>query len=178
MLQNKIMSDTITATPLQDYLSSCSSESVSPAMVSYVAGLQQVAAVNPSIAASIVNELADQRSNLKLIASENYTSVNTQAAMGNLLTDKYAEGFAGARYYAGCDNIDAIESEACRLACELFKAEHAYVQPHSGADANLIAFWAILQAKVGVPTLEALGAPNPAKLTREDWNKVRAAIAG
>ncbi|MBD5782165.1 glycine hydroxymethyltransferase [Pelagicoccus sp. NFK12] len=170
------MSDTTAATPLQDYLSSRSSESISPAMVSYLASLQQVAEVNPGIARSIVKELEDQRSNLKLIASENYTSTNTQAAMGNLLTDKYAEGFAGARYYAGCDNIDDIESEACRLACELFKAEHAYVQPHSGADANMIAFWAILQAKVGVPTLEELGEPNPAKLSREDWNKVRAAM--
>ncbi len=168
------MSD-IATSPLQDYLSSHSSD-VEPAMVSYLANLQQIAAVNPAIAASIVQELEDQRSNLKLIASENYTSLNTQAAMGNLLTDKYAEGFAGARYYAGCDNIDDIESEACRLACELFGAEHAYVQPHSGADANLIAFWAILQARVGVPTLEGLGEANPAKLSREDWNKVRAAM--
>ncbi|MDQ8188005.1 glycine hydroxymethyltransferase [Pelagicoccus sp. SDUM812002] len=170
------MSETTAASPLQDYLSSRSFESISPAMVSYLANLQQVAEVNPGIARSIVKELEDQRSNLKLIASENYTSTNTQAAMGNLLTDKYAEGFAGSRYYAGCDNIDDIESEACRLACELFKAEHAYVQPHSGADANMIAFWAILQAKVGVPTMEALGEPNPAKLSREDWNKVRAAM--
>lgn len=170
------MSDTKAATPLQDYLSSRSADDVSPAMVSYLANLQQVADVNPSIARSIVQELEDQRSNLKLIASENFTSTNTQAAMGNLLTDKYAEGFAGSRYYAGCDNIDDIESEACRLACELFEAEHAYVQPHSGADANLIAFWAILQAKVGNPTLESLGEGNPAKLSREDWNKVRAAM--
>lgn len=169
------MSD-VTASPLQDYLSSTPAASISPAMVSYVANLQQVAAVNPLIAASTVKELEDQRSHLKLIASENYTSLNTQAAMGNLLTDKYAEGFPGSRYYAGCDNIDAIESEACRLACELFGAEHAYVQPHSGADANMIAFWAILQAKVGVPTMEALGEPNPSKLSREDWNKVRAAM--
>lgn len=162
--------------PLSEYLSSTTPDRVAPAMVSYVANLQQVAAVNPGIAASIVQELVDQRSNLKLIASENFTSLNTQAAMGNLLTDKYAEGFAGSRYYAGCDNIDAIESEACRLACELFGAEHAYVQPHSGADANMIAFWAILQAKVGVPTLEALGEANPSKLSRDDWNKVRAAM--
>ena len=113
--------------------------------------------VNAPVAALIVKELEDQRSNLKLIASENFTSLNTQAAMGNLLTDKYAEGFAGSRYYAGCDNIDDIESEACSQACKLFDAEHAYVQPHSGADANLIAFWAILQAKVGTPLIAELG---------------------
>ena len=68
--------------------------------------------------------------------------------MGNLLTDKYAEGYPGHRFYAGCDNVDAIEAEAAQLACELFGAEHAYVQPHSGADANLVAFLAILPARV------------------------------
>ena len=83
-------------------------------MLSYVANLQQVAAVNASIAASIVEEFEDQRNNLKLIASENFTSLNTQAAMGNLLTDKYAEGIAGARYYAGCDNVDAINLRLLR----------------------------------------------------------------
>ena len=170
------MSDVQATTPLEDYLSSNAPDRIQPAMLSYLANLQQVAEVNPSIAASIVQELEDQRSNLKLIASENYTSLNTQAAMGNLLTDKYAEGIPGSRYYAGCDNVDAIEAEACRLACELFGADHAYVQPHSGADANLIAFWAILQAKVGAPALEKLGESNPAKLSREDWNKVRAAL--
>ena len=96
--------------------------------------------------------------------------------MGNLLTDKYAEGFAGSRYYAGCDNIDDIETEACEQACRLFNAEHAYVQPHSGADANLIAFWAILQAKVGTPLMDEIGTGNPAKMSREDWNRVRAAM--
>ncbi len=166
----------IASTALEDYLSGQTPDTVSPAAVSYVANLQQVADVNPSIAASIVQELTDQRRHLKLIASENFTSLNTQAAMGNLLTDKYAEGFPGSRYYAGCDNVDDIESEACRLACELFGAEHAYVQPHSGADANMIAFWAILQARVGDPKLEELGEMNPSKLSQEDWNKVRTAM--
>jgi len=170
------MSDLQTSSPVFEYLSSRSPEDTNVAMLSYVANLQQVAAVNAPIAASIVQELEDQRSNLKLIASENFTSLNTQAAMGNLLTDKYAEGIAGARYYAGCDNVDAIESEACAQACKLFGAEHAYVQPHSGADANMIAFWAILQAKVGTPLMEEMGQPNPTKMTRGDWNKVRAAM--
>jgi len=170
------MSDTQTSSPLSEYLSSRSLGDTNAAMLGYVASLQQVAAVNAPIAASIVKELEDQRSNLKLIASENFTSLNTQAAMGNLLTDKYAEGFAGSRYYAGCDNIDDIESETCAQACKLFRAEHAYVQPHSGADANLIAFWAILQARVGTPLLEEMGQTNPANMSREDWNKVRAAM--
>ena len=92
------------------------------------------------------------------------------------MTDKYAEGFPGSRFYAGCDNIDELESEACAQACKLFGAEHAYVQPHSGADANLIAFWSILQARVGVPAMAELGETNPANLSREDWNKIRHAM--
>jgi len=131
--------------------------------------------VSPEIARSIVQELADQRANLKLIASENYCSLATQLTMGNLLTDKYAEGFPHSRFYAGCDNIDAIEALACQRACELFGVEHAYVQPHSGADANLVAYWAILSARVMTPELKQFGETNPAKLSVVDWNKIRAA---
>ena len=105
-----------------------------------------MARVAPEVARSIVQELADQRSNIKLIASENYSSLATQCAMGNLLTDKYAEGIPHHRFYAGCDNVDSIEDLANQRACELFGAAHAYAQPHSGADANLVAFWAILRA--------------------------------
>ena len=169
------MSSISTATPLAEYLEQAGSNA-SPAFVSYLANLQQVAGVNPTIARNIIQELEDQRHHLKLIASENFTSLPTQATMGNLLTDKYAEGFPGSRFYAGCDNVDDLETEACQQACKLFGAEHAYVQPHPGADANLIAFWAILQARVGVPSLEELGETNPAKLSREDWNKVRHAM--
>ncbi|MEM9158177.1 MAG: glycine hydroxymethyltransferase [Verrucomicrobiota bacterium] len=167
---------TIITSPVSEYLSSVSAEDANPAFLSYLCNLQQVAAVNAPIAASVVKELEDQRNNLKLIASENFTSLNTQAAMGNLLTDKYAEGFAGSRYYAGCDNIDDIETEAAKQACELFDVDHAYVQPHSGADANMIAFWAILQAKIGEPKMEELGEMNPSKMSREDWNAVRHAM--
>ncbi len=169
------MSTITTDTPLAHYLEKAG-PFAEPAFVSYLANLQQIASVNPAIARSIVQELEDQRHNLKLIASENFTSLPAQATMGNLLTDKYAEGFPGSRFYAGCDNVDDLESEACRQACQLFAAEHAYVQPHSGADANLIAFWAILQARVGVPALEALGETNPANLSREEWNKIRHAM--
>ena len=142
-------------------------------MTAYVAELDTVAKVSPLVANRIVGELRNQRSHLKLIASENYSSPSCHLAMGNLLTDKYAEGFAYHRYYAGCENVDAIEDYACRLACEVFGAEHAYVQPHSGADANLCAYWAILNAKVQVPTFEEMGISNPAAMTREQWNIIR-----
>ncbi|MDY0287714.1 MAG: glycine hydroxymethyltransferase [Sphaerochaeta sp.] len=142
-------------------------------MVAYVASLEKVADVAPEIAAKIVSELKDQRTHLKLIASENFSSLNSQLAMGNLFTDKYSEGYAYHRFYAGCDNVDAIEAYACEKACLLFGAEHAYVQPHSGADANLVAYWAILHAKVQVPMLEELGITNPSDLSREQWDSVR-----
>ncbi|MBR4120677.1 MAG: aminotransferase class I/II-fold pyridoxal phosphate-dependent enzyme, partial [Spirochaetales bacterium] len=142
-------------------------------MTAYVAQLDTVAKVSPLVASRIVGELRNQRSHLKLIASENYSSPSCHLAMGNLLTDKYAEGFAYHRYYAGCENVDAIEDYACKLACEVFGAEHAYVQPHSGADANLCAYWAILNAKVQVPTFEEMGISNPAAMTREQWNIIR-----
>lgn len=156
------------------------------ASVGFLANLECVAQTSPEIAAAIVRELRDQRANLKLIASENYSSLAVQAAMGNLLTDKYAEGVSGARYYAGCDNVDEIESRAAQLACELFGAEHAYVQPHSGADANLVAFWAILRARREVDAvakklgLEAGKAPTIAdwqKLSTQQWDEIRHALA-
>ena len=108
-----------------------------------------------------------------MIASENYCSLATQLAMGNLLTDKYSEGYPSHRFYAGCDNVDIVESRAAALACEIFGAEHAYVQPHSGADANLIAYWAILSQLVEIPALEELGETNPANLSREQWDILR-----
>ena len=158
---------------LKAYLERTSPEQIKPGFLAYIAALTEVAKVSPETAASIVNELAAQRENLKLIASENYSSLNTQLAMGNLLTDKYAEGYPGHRFYAGCDNIDAIEEYACTTACRLFGCDHAYVQPHSGADANLIAFWTILSARVQTPALAELGEENPLQLPAADWNKVR-----
>ena len=109
-------------------------------MLGYLASLAQVADVAPEIAASIVQELSDQRTNLKLIASENYWSLNCQLAMGNLLTDKYSEGFPHHRFYAGCDNVDSIESFAADLACKLFGAEHAYAAaPSAGSGVERLA---------------------------------------
>ena len=84
---------------------------------------------------------------MKLIASENYASPAVLLAMGNWLSDKYAEGAPGHRLYAGCDNVDVIESRVDELACALFGADHAYAQPHSGIDANLVAFWAVLSSE-------------------------------
>jgi glycine hydroxymethyltransferase len=159
--------------PIQEYLAQTETESIHPGFLGYIANLTQTAQVAPEVARTIVQELADQRQNLKLIASENYCSLSTQLAMGNLLTDKYAEGFPKNRFYEGCDNIDDIESYACQQACQLFGAEHAYVQPHSGADANLIAYWAILTAKIEAPGIKALGKKSAAALTDEEWSALR-----
>ena len=160
------------------YLSATSAEQVDPSAAAFYAGIDTVAKVSPSVAASIVQELSDQRSNIKLIASENYSSLAVQLAQGNLFTDKYAEGFPGHRFYAGCANVDAIESEAAELASRLFGAEHAYVQPHSGADANMVAFLAILAATVETPLLDKLGESNPSKVSGEDWERLRQEFVG
>jgi glycine hydroxymethyltransferase len=160
--------------PLLDYVNRTPRDKFDNGTAAYLANLTATAQVAPALAKAIVQELADQRSHLKLIASENYCSLSTQLTMGNLLTDKYAEGFAHSRFYAGCDNVDLIEEYACAQACQLFGVEHAYVQPHSGADANLVAYWAILSARVIAPALAELGESNPSQLSVDDWNRVRA----
>ena len=146
---------------------------ISDEMAYFLSSLTLISRTSPETAARIVKELHDQRTNLKLIASENYCSLSVQAAMGNLLTDKYAEGYPYHRFYAGCDNVDAIEYEAVEIAKRLFGAEHAYVQPHSGADANLCAYWAILNARVQTPELADMDIKNVSEMTREDWNRIR-----
>ncbi|MCR5217313.1 glycine hydroxymethyltransferase [Treponema sp.] len=160
------------STPLENYLKEAGS-SLNAAMTAYVASLQTVSQVAPEIAADVVNELENQRSHLKLVASENYCSLSTQLAMGNLLTDKYAEGFPEHRYYGGCVNIDAVENTAAHEAEKLFGADYAYVQPHSGADANLVAYWAILSKTVEMPTLEELGVKSLGELTGEQFDMLR-----
>lgn len=157
---------------LAKYLAEARSD-INATMTSYVATLETISKVSPEVASRVVGELRNQRSHLKLIASENYSSPAVHLSMGNLLTDKYAEGFAYHRYYAGCENVDAVEDYACRKACEVFGAEHAYVQPHSGADANLCAYWAILNTVVQVPALEEMGITNPSSLSREQWDAIR-----
>ncbi|KPM56218.1 serine hydroxymethyltransferase [Frankia sp. R43] len=147
-----------------------------PAALAFFSGLDVVASVDPTVAANTVQELVDQRANIKLIASENYASLAVQLAQGNLLTDKYAEGIAGRRFYAGCDNVDRIESLGAGYARELFGADHAYIQPHSGADANIVAFLAILAERVESRLLEKFAHKNAAEFTPTEWGQLRAEL--
>jgi len=140
------------------------------------AALEVVGAVDPDVAAAIASELADQRGSLKLIASENYASPAVLLAMGNWFSDKYAEGTIGRRMYAGCRNVDAVEKLAAERAQALFGADHAYVQPHSGIDANLVAFWAVLAQRVEVPALAAASVPNVDELDDASWRELRRAL--
>ena len=158
---------------LKNYLDSTHGKELNHEMLTFVANIDQVARTSPEVARGIIRELVDQRSYIKLIASENYCSLAVQSAMGNLLTDKYAEGYVGNRFYAGCDNVDSIEQLACDEARRLFGADHAYVQPHSGADANLVAFWAILRKKVQTPIMDRLGQTNLLNLSKEQWDEIR-----
>ena len=100
---------------------------------------------DPEIARAIELELERQRSHIELIASENFVSPAVMAAMGTCLTNKYAEGYPGKRYYGGCECVDIVENLARDRACQLFGAEHANVQPHSGAQANMAVYFAMLQ---------------------------------
>ena len=104
-----------------------------------------IAKFDPEVAASMQEELARQRRNIELIASENLVSEAVMLAMGSCLTNKYAEGYPGKRYYGGCYAVDVTEEIARNRACQLFGAKYANVQPHSGASANLAAFFALLQ---------------------------------
>ena len=99
---------------------------------------------DPEIASAISLELGRQRENLELIASENIVSQAVMVAMGSIMTNKYAEGYPGKRYYGGCKYVDIAENLARDRACELFSAEHANVQPHSGAQANAAVYFAML----------------------------------
>jgi glycine hydroxymethyltransferase len=136
--------------------------------------LDVIGAVEPRVADAIRAELADQRASLKLIASENYASPAVLLAMGNWFSDKYAEGTIGRRFYAGCQNVDTVEALAAEHARTLFGAPHAYVQPHSGIDANLVAFWAVLMQRVEHPALELLDRRTVNDLDDEQWAKLRA----
>ena len=139
----------------------------------YSQALEVIASVEPRIAEATRAELADQRASLKLIASENYASPAVLMTMGTWFSDKYAEGTVGHRFYAGCQNVDTVESLAAEHARELFGAEYAYVQPHSGIDANLVAFWSILAHRVEGPWLQRAEKKNVSELTEEDWESLR-----
>lgn len=107
--------------------------------------IETVKNVDPEIAEAILAELDRQRSNIELIASENFVSKAVMAAMGSPMTNKYAEGYPGKRYYGGCQKVDIAENLAISRACELFGSKFANVQPHSGAQANMAVFFALMQ---------------------------------
>ena len=159
--------------PVNEYLASTKPESVNTAFLAYLCNLTETARVAPEIAASIVKELENQRSRIKLIASENYCSMPVQLTMGNLFTDKYAEGMPNHRFYAGNENVDAVESLAAEEACRLFGAEYANVQPHCGVDANVLAYWAILSTRVENPVLTEFGETNLYKLSNAQWLELK-----
>src|ERR1700710_1450435 len=135
----------------------------------YSDALEVIAAGEPRIGAATRPELGGQRGSLKLIASENYASPAVLLTMGTWFSDKYAEGTVGHRFYAGCRNVDTVEALAAEHPRELFGAPYAYAQPHSGIDANLVAFWAVLATRVESPALERLQKKTVAELRPEDW---------
>ena len=100
---------------------------------------------DPAVFDAVTKELSRQREKLELIASENFTSLAVMQAQGSVLTNKYAEGYPAKRYYGGCEHVDTVETLAIERAKELFGAEHANVQPHSGAQANIAVYFALLQ---------------------------------
>ena len=107
--------------------------------------LELIRQTDPEVADAIGLELNRQRTHVELIASENFVSPAVMAAMGTCLTNKYAEGYPGKRYYGGCECVDIVEDLARSRACKLFGAEHANVQPHSGAQANIAVYFAMLK---------------------------------
>lgn len=107
--------------------------------------LENIKKYDPEVAEAILNEIGRQRSKIELIASENFVSPAVMEAMGTPLTNKYAEGYPGKRYYGGCEYVDVVEDLARARAKELFGAEFANVQPHSGASANLAVFFAAME---------------------------------
>jgi glycine hydroxymethyltransferase len=169
-------SELVTAASARDtsaYITAPYEGATSDERTAYQAALRVIAKSEPTIAALIRGELGNQRSQLKLIASENYASPAVMLAMGNWLTDKYAEGVPGHRFYAGCEYVDQVETLAADHAKALFGADHAYVQPHSGIDANLVAFWSILAHRVEAPYLVEHSAKHINDLNDADWEKLR-----
>lgn len=106
---------------------------------------EEIQNVDNEVASAIQDEIARQNSHIELIASENWVSKAVMAAMGSPLTNKYAEGYPGKRYYGGCECVDVVEELAKKRACELFGCEYVNVQPHSGAQANMAVFFAMLK---------------------------------
>jgi glycine hydroxymethyltransferase len=158
---------------LENYLEQTAKQHWDKGTIAYLASLDHLEQHHPTIASAIVQELKDQRNFLKLIASENYSSLATQLAMGNLMTDKYAEGFVEHRFYAGCHNVDTVEKAAETNLIKLFGSDAAYAQPHSGSDANLVAIWAILTEKIQNKEVERLGKKSLDELDPTEFEKIR-----
>ena len=110
--------------------------------------LTNLKTVDPEIQKAIDQELSRQREKLEMIASENIVSTAVMQAQGSILTNKYAEGYPGKRYYGGCEYVDIVEQLAIDRAKKLFGAEYANVQPHSGAQANTAVYFALLQPEI------------------------------
>ena len=106
--------------------------------------MEFLASFDPEVGAAVQAECQRQQRGIELIASENFVSPAVMAAVGSVLTNKYAEGYPGKRYYGGCECVDVVENIARERAKKLFGAEHANVQPHSGASANLAVFFALV----------------------------------
>src|SRR5213595_3180176 len=106
---------------------------------------QSVAAVDPALWSAMQSEFRREEEGIELIASENYASPAVLAAQGSVLTNKYAEGYPGKRYYGGCEFVDVVERLAIARAQQLFGAEHVNVQPHSGTSANMAVYFAMLK---------------------------------
>jgi len=105
---------------------------------------ENIEKIDPQVAQAIYDEVKRQRNKIELIASENFVSRAVLEALGTPLTNKYAEGYPGKRYYGGCEYVDVVESLAIERAKKLFGAEHVNVQPHSGAQANMAVFFSVL----------------------------------
>ena len=131
-------------------------------MTFYGPDFDQLQRQDPDIAAVVLSELERQRENLQLIASENFTSPAVLAALGSTLSNKYAEGYPGKRYYGGCEEVDKVETIGIERAKSLFGAEHANLQPHSGASANVAVYQAF--TKPG-DTVLAMSLPHGGHLT-------------
>ena len=134
-------------------------------------------AEDPEVAWLLEDELLRQRTTLQLIASENFTSPAVLAATGSVLTNKYAEGYPGRRYYGGNQVVDEIEDLARQRLCELFGAEHANVQPHSGANANVGVYQALLEPGDTILAMRLdqgghLTHGSPASITSKIWHFV------
>jgi glycine hydroxymethyltransferase len=114
----------------------------------------RLAEVDPAVAAAITSEERRQRNNIELIASENFASPAVMEAQGSVLTNKYAEGYPGRRWYGGCENVDVVEQLAIDRAKELFGAAHANVQPHSGSQANMAVYFSVLQPGDKILTMD------------------------